>query len=191
MDTHPLGCSGTSWLRNYTFRLLKKALMKPSEWSFWSSAVYCSLGTIRKRKTNSLLSLSFFFKSTATVALGHRESLILTQQNGVVGESREDSLPGSLFSTETLWKLNVWKCPSHFRMCALFFPKFTQCHILLPMQVPCHLVHKVLMYPTACRLYGLFHIYFNYRSIPGQCIYFKSHYLQLPKPVSTKRTVSI
>lgn len=45
--------------------------------------------------------------------------------------------------------------------------------------------------PTACGLNGLFHIYFNYISILGQCIYFKSHYLQLPKHVSTKRTVSI
>lgn len=70
-----------------------------------------------------LCSLSFFFKSTATVALGHRESLILTQQNCVVGESREDSLPGSLFSTERLWKLNIWKCPSHFEDVCPFLPQ--------------------------------------------------------------------
>ena len=87
-------------------------------------------------------------------------------------------------------KMSTCKC--HLQVCALFPPpKFTQCPRLLLVQVPHHLLCKGLIYPTACGLYGLFCIYFNYICFPGQCIYFKSHYLQLPKHVSTERTVSI
>ena len=87
---------------------------------FWSFALYCSLGAIRGRKTNSC-SLSLFLKSTATVALGLQESLILTQQNCMVGESREDSLPGRLFlqkrsENSTFESVHlIWDCmPSSF-----------------------------------------------------------------------------
>lgn len=89
---------------------------------FWSFALYCSLGAVRGRKrTLCSLSLSFFFKSTATVALGLLESLILTQQNCMVGESREDSLPGRLFlqkhsENSTFESVHlIWDCvPSSF-----------------------------------------------------------------------------
>lgn len=162
--------------------------------------VFCCLLFPRNqaRKENPSFAPPFKKKSTVAITLGYQKPLILTQQNCTVEESREDSSPGRIRSPPpppqlrpSLWKLNIWTCPFHFRVCVLFPPQFTQCRVLLLVPTSHCPARKGLIYPTARGLYGLFHIYFNYISILGQCIYFKSHYLQLPKHVSTKRTVSI
>lgn len=196
LDTHPPGSSGASWLRNAYSKIGQKG---SNESILMQPLVFCSLlfpeNHQRKENWSFAPHLSLFKKSTVAILLGHQEPLILTQPNCMMEEAREDSSRGRIFfptqPRPSLWKLNIWKCPFHFRVCSLFSPEFSQCHVLLLVPMSCHLARNGLIYPTASGLYGLFHIYFNYISILGQCIYFKSHYLQLPKHVSTKRTVSI
>lgn len=84
-------------------------------------------------------------------------------------------------------KNSAFGSPSHLRVCVLFSSlRSIQGQVSFHRQASCHLVHKELIYPTVCGLCGLFHIYFNYTSILGQCIYFKSHYLQLPSMCQQK-----